>query len=331
MPHIHLTNVASFHVLLGEIRDALVATGDWTIHQNMITPDEGAAAGGAQLVASNGDVLVGLRSTTTGSGANRLYMFDGIPPFSGTLDTMNGNSGIRYTDAEIVSAAQPGARHLQKWVGPFPNAHIFTNDPSTYLHVAVEIATGIWKHMMFGNIIKFGTWTGGGYYAAQTWSEAENQINNPGSNGHLFPFDNSFSSALAAQWTLHYQDGGVANWITPGSPYTLNSVSRQSARGGFRGGTGAIFKAYRESPFSGRIPLAPVLIQRVRTEDNPDTIRWVGQVPDIRMLNITNLAPGESMMIGADEYIAFPLVAKNGVGTTNFNSGTEGIAYLVKS
>lgn len=329
MSYTHLTNVASFNTLLAEIRDFLVATGDWTIHANLVTPDEGVASGGTQLVASNDDVLVGLRATTAGVGANRLYLFDGIPPYSSTLlDSLPGNSGIRYTDALINNASEPAVRHIQQVAGPYPNVHLFSNDPSTYLHVAIEVQAGIWKHLMVGNLIKFGTWTGGGYYGAQSWSLGNSVIDNPGSTQHSFPFDNNQSFAPERQWTVHYQDGGAANWIQcSAAPVTLNSVVRQAGRGSFRGGAGYLFKVYPESPFSGRIPLGPILIGRRRTEDSPATHRWIGQVPDVRQLNITNVAPAESLMIGSDEWVCFPLVAKQGA-VNQYSSQVEGVAYL---
>lgn len=330
MPYTHLTNVADFSTLVGEIRDFMVATGDWTIHQDLLTPDEGVASGGVQLVASCGDVLVGLRSTQSGVGANRLYLFDGIPPYAGgPIDSLAGNSGILYSDAVINSASEPSAvRHIQQVAGPYPNAHLFSDDPSTYVHVAIEVQTGIWKHLAFGNLIKFGTWTGGGYYGAEYWSTSPTSISNPADPNHYFPFDNNATSAQGKQWTVHYADGGAANWLQCGTvAVSLNSVARQAARGSFRGGTAYLFKHYAESSFSGRIPLAPVLIQRHRTEDSPSTMRWIGQVPDMRRVNITNLAPAESLLIGSDEYLCFPLVAKNGA-SGQFSSGVEGIAYL---
>src|SRR5262245_47462990 len=148
-----LTNVADFDDLLGEIRNFLNLTGDWTIHQDLLTPDEGASAGGKQLVMSNGDVLVGLRSTTSGPGANRLYLFDGITPYASgptTLDSLNQNSGIRYDNGVITSSSTPSARHFQTAAGPFPNAHLFTDDPSTYFHLALERSAGVFVHMAFG-------------------------------------------------------------------------------------------------------------------------------------------------------------------------------------
>lgn len=333
MPYQLLTNVADYDAVLGAIRDFLNATGDWTFHQDLVAGVIGSGAGGRQLVASCGDVLVGLRSTTTGAGANRLYLFDGVPPYaSGTtdLDNLNLNSGIRITGGTVTSASEPSERHLQQFAGPFPSLHLFTDDPSTYCNVALEVSAGIWKHLCFGNLLKFGTWTGGGYYAAHYWSLGVNDIDNAASSFHHPIFDNN-SVGIERAWTVH-MDLGSTKWISA-TAGTTNSVVRDQGRASFRGGFGETFKNIRESQFSGFIPLAPVLVQHVKTADTPDTIRMIGQVPDIRMVNIANIAPGDTLTIGSDEYLCFPLNTKKDPATLddNYNSGYAGIAYRKRS
>lgn len=329
MPYTALANVASYDALLGEIRNFLNATGDWTIHQNLITPDEGVASGGRQLVMSNGDCLVGLRSTDTGVGTNRLYLVDGIPPYASgptTFDSLNNNSGPKYSDAVINSANQPGFRHLQQFAGPFPTAHLFTNDPSTYCHVAIEVQAGVWKHLCFGNMIKFGTWTGGAYYACTRWALGESEIDNPSTNSHHVPFDSGPCSDASAEWTVHYVHGSDL-WIAPTETAAF-TTQRRLGYGAFRGGYGHAFKSLPESLFSGLIPLAPAFFQAVRASDVPPTTRFIGQVPDVRQVNITNLQPNEILSIGSDDWRCYPLAAKNG-GNDQYNSGFNGIAYKV--
>lgn len=331
MAYTLLTNVADYDALLGEIRNFLNATGDWTIHQDLTGPDEGVASGGRQLVMSNGDVLVGLRSTDTGVGADRLYMFDGIPPYGSppSLDQLPDNSGIRYSDGIINSASDPGVRTLQTWAGPFPTAHLFTDDPSTYCHVVVERAAGVFVHMGFGHLHKFGTWTGGAYYTSHFWQSGASIIDQPNSSFHQTFFDQASTGARA--WTVHYEGSGQ-KWIAPNGgsafdPAVLNGVQRKLATGSGRGGFGRMFKNIAESLFSGFIPLGPIVVGAHEATDTPDTLRFVGQVPDVRLVNVTNLSPGDSLFIGADEWLAFPLMAKNGA-TGQYNSGVSGLAYL---
>lgn len=333
-----LTNVANMDTLLGYIRDFLDATGDWTIVQDMVTPDEDGPtstpeqianlAHGSQLVVSNGDCLAGLRSTTGGLGKDRLYLFDGIAPYSsGTLDSMNGNSGNRY-DGNGIVAANLFMRGFQAHAGPFPKAHLFTNDPSTYCHIVVEVSAGVFKHMMFGNLIKFGTWTGGGYYCGHWWDTSDTYIDEP-TGQHSVPFDNYGTLGNSVSWTVHYENGSD-KWISAQETGSHNGVVRNRGRSAMRGGFGRIFRNIKESSFSGLIPLGPILVQAVRLTDDPDTTRFIGQAPDVRAVNMTNLAPGATITIGSDTWMCFPMVAKNGA-VNQYNSKVTGYAYKLIS
>lgn len=335
-----LTNVADMDALLGYIRDFLDDTGDWTIVQDMVTPDEDGPtstpeqianlAHGSQLVVSNGDCLAGLRSTTGGLGKDRLYLFDGIAPYSsGTLDSMNGNSGNRY-EGNGITQLNLFMRGFQAHAGPFPKAHLFTNDPSTYIHIVVEVSAGVFKHMSFGNLIKFGTWTGGGYYCGHWWDTSDTYIDEVSGQHHV-PFDNYSGPGGQSLWTVHYENGSD-KWICLQEQDNVNStgVNRKRGRCTMRGGFGRMFKNIKESSFSGLIPLGPILFQAVRVTDDPDTTRIIAQAPDVRNVNITNLAPGATITIGSDTWMCFPMTAKNGANN-QYNSKVAGYAYKLIS
>lgn len=332
MPVSRLTNVADFNTLLDEIRNFLDATGDWAIHVDMATPTEGPLAGGYELVMSNDDVLVGLRSTDTGAGANRLYMFDGIPPYTGTvdLDSLPNNSGVLLTAANYTSATDVNARQIQPaFAGPFPTVTMFTDDPSTYCHVVIEVASSRFRHLAFGNMRKFGSWTGGAYYAMTHWVQNTTFIDNPAYSLHIGLFEGQ-GSQVGNQSTFHYEGDPTYKWRAV-TQTTLNSVARRSGVGSTRSGFGHMFSSIQESPFSGLIALQPVTLWAINTLDTPDTTRPVGQVKDVAQLNIRNLEPGESYFIGSDEWIAFPM-SKKGVPSDALdveNSGYFGVAYRV--
>lgn len=330
MPYSRLTNVADYDAVLTAIRNFIDDTGDWTIHEDLASPDEGAAAGGHQLVVSNDDCLAGLRSTTTGDGADRLFLFDGVPPWSASdLDSMPGNSGMRYEDLTIDAAGEPSVRHLQAASGPFPTVDLFTNDASTYLHAVVQQAAGIFKHLWFGNVEKFGSWTGGAYYATTYWSEANPpHTSTPSSAFNHAPLDSSICNTPVQEWTAHYERGGDL-WIAP-SPTLLNGVQRNKGVGSMRGGFGQALANSPEIPFSGLVPMASVMLMARHDDDSPKTLHMLGRIPDVRMVNIQNFAPGETYSIGADDWIIFPLCTKNGIAPAR-NSGTYGYAYLVRS
>jgi hypothetical protein len=337
MPYTNLTTVANVDALLGEIRTFLNATGDWGIHQDLISPtsgspDEGSAAGGRKLTVSNGDVLAGLRSTSSGAGANRLYLFDGIPSASplgvgSYLDRLPGNSGIRATNAEYISSSTTGIRHWNNTTGPFPNAYLFSNDPSTYCHVVLEVSAGIFHHMMFGNLQKFGSWTGGAYYGMSYWDQDSNRIDSPNSDFHTIPFDNG-EPGDSLCWTVHHESTAsspIIRWLSP-TGGDIGGVGRLSAGANARGGFPLPFHAIPQTPFSGVVGLAPIIIMSTNLADTPDTHALIGRVPDVRVVNLTHLAVAEEYVIGADTWKVFPHRAKNGA-TDQDNSGVYGLAY----
>lgn len=327
-----LTNVAGWDAMLGHVRSFLNAAG-WTIHIDLEAGSEGPAAGGRDFAASKGDCLIGLRSTTSGAGANRLYLFDGIPPYVSRVDVdlLPGNSGPRISAAEYAAAGQVTRGTNPQIAGPFPTAHLFTDAAGNYCHVAVEIAAGRYRHFMFGNLRKFGTWTGGAYYCMQYWEQGTSEIDVSNATHHVTPFDGSFGWGDSFQSTFHYEDGSGVKWRAPGES-TLNGVVRKRGVGSGRGGFGTMFRSLTESQFSGLVALQPVTLWSLKLTDVPVTTRCVGQIRDCAEVNMRNLAPGASYFIGADEWIVFPFASK-GDPTIRLdveNSGNYGIAYLVR-
>lgn len=331
MPIARLTNVASLDAVLGEIYTFLNATGDWTISLPPTLATKGALAGGRDLIMSNGDVLVGLRSTTGSAGLNRLYLFDGSGTYvSGPPDSLPGNSGWNLSGANYENASTPQARVFdEQFAGPFPTVTLFTDDPSTYCHVAIEVSAGRFRHLWFGNMLKYGTWTGGAYYATTYWDDAAASIDNPAATQHTTPMDGSVGDLNLRQWTARYSFGG-SNWIAP-TEATVNSVQRRQGRGSVRGGLGHAFRSVTETPFSGLVALQPITVWAWRLSDTPDSLRMIGRIPDVFEVNMQTLAPGESYFIGPDEYVVFPLATKRDPAERldNENSGNYGYAYKV--
>lgn len=332
MPMTSLSNVADWDTALGYIRTAINSAGGWTLNQDLQAPDIGAAANGRILVATNGDCLVGLRSTQSGSGANRLYLFDGVPPYGTpaftTMDNLPNNSGLRVTNTDYTSIGDAGRVAQPAFAGPFPTMKIFTNNPSTYCHVVIEVSAGRFRHLAFGNAIKFGTWTGGGYYALTCWNQTADFahfIDDPGTL-HAGLFD----SALVPQnFTLHYEDGATAyKWRTP-QEITLNGVLRRQCYGSMRGGFGQAFRNRQSTAWSGFMNLVPITLWPRTTTDSPATVRCAAQIPDLFEVNMRFLTPAQILTIGASDYYCFP-ISQKGIPTDRFdveNSGYYGLAY----
>lgn len=359
-----ITNLTNYDTVLSTIKSFIDAVntavgggGAWGISTSLtaatVDTAGASAAGGHVLIvygkgANNQDVTFGMRSTVTGPGANCLYMFDGIgtgsAPASGIEHTIPGNSGGdygAYTNAGvIVAGGKPQIRGFQNpFVGPYPSMWCFSNATGDYLHFVLEIAAGKFRHLHIGAITKFATWpfAGGGYYAGSFWSQSGlgsppgNNISIPSSNNHILPWDNNSSFVNSCEWTVHYQSpngASTGNWISPAGDYATNitAIERRNGRGSIRGGWGRMFKNISESLYSGLIPIGPVVIGAVRQSDTPDSIRFIGQIPDVRMVNMTNLTDGQTFAIGTDIWQCFSFASKNG-SPGQENSGVGGFAY----
>ena len=305
----------------------------WTLHIDLAAPPTGEdTAGGRELVASKGDVLFGMRSTTAGESSGNLYLFDGNGVYSSmdNIDEMTGNSGIRVTDAQYGAFAS-AARFWNVVGGTWPNVWIFGANSPNFFYCVAEIATGIFRHMWVGELSpKVGTWTGGAFYASQFWDLSPSQIDNPDSASHACPFD-SKAASFARTTTVHCETlTPTSDWVilSVASDSTLNSVQRSAGRGcGMRGNLGQNdWFNTGVSALSGTSYFTPISAFYRDLSDNPDTYHHLGFAPDVKMVNVESINPAELITIGGDSYRVFPLAAKNGVNAAN-NSGLYGLAY----
>jgi hypothetical protein len=220
--------------------------------------------------------------------------------------------------------------------GPYPSYHFFENDASpAYLHIVVEISTGIFRHFGFGEINKIGTWTGGEYVYGH-WHDST--VTNPLGVTDSMLLDGLFADLGAATLrpsTLHCEglpgQGGTSKWgVILGSRTTTISadtagVARLDIQGGFRGGPIARhFGYFNAGTTSGLMPWYPIaLFYMNRTTSFAYAL---GDMPDVRGMNIRYFTAGQELVIGLDTWIVFPLQQKTATAGAErtYNSG---IAY----
>lgn len=334
MAYQKVVNVANMDAVLSYLSTFVGTLGGFTIDNNLGTPAVLPSAGGHILIAHAGDLSFCLRSATATAGIqNRMYLLEGLTPYGGTDDSnFFGNPGVVGLGHPYSTAQLPSSSSIPGWCdyefpGPFPTLYMFS-DTTTYLHVVLEVSAGVFRHMLLGNLVKFGTWTGGAYFASQRWRQTGgfgDAINTPSYPDHLVPFDNNVTIVAGANWKVHYENG-ANKWVHPGGDQNYNGTNLNEARASVRGGMNRAFKNIQESLFSGLIPLTPVVVGAVRETDVPVTDRWIGKVPDWRMVNMTNLTASQEIVLGPDTWQCFPMAAKNGLPTFH-NSGVAGFAY----
>ena len=340
MPYATAAAVANMDAVLTNIASFISGLTGWTVVQAPTTATLAPLSGGRDYIARKGACLVGLRSTTTGPSGNALFLYDGTGAWSsGPAHNLNGNSGLGVYTTTVSMAAGITIRGFQGVVGPFPNLFLFSNTAHDYVHVVLQISSASYRHMAFGNLTQYGNWTDtslGAYFSGTYWSQSDNgggfPISVPGANLHGAFFDNQHClSGEQVDWTVSYDTGrglGI-KWISPSGhvvSFAGSGVGRTAGYASARGGFGSMPKRIPISLFTGLIPMGPVVVLSVNFDTSPITGCVIGEIPDIRQINMTNLTGGQEFTIGSDTWKVFPMAAKN--GAVHFDSsGVAGFAY----
>lgn len=182
---------------------------------------------------------------------------------------------------------------------PFVKWHLFADND--YMHFIVEISNGLFSHFGWGKINDI--W----YLTAQPQYHV-------GVKGGLSTFSRVATKILTSK---------VKN-LSVSAYESLSSL----------GGDDRNFSLYsllNNSPNSsnGISPLIPLFLFTRRDDNGSHTFH--GQVKDVRALRIDNYIDGESLFLGNDEWIVFPVRVKKypeeKTNPSDFNSGLSGIAY----
>lgn len=257
-------------------------------------------------------------------------------PGTHTNDSGNGYNSAFGSDANL---------ELERCVnsigdGPFVSYHFFEQDSGpAYVHIVVEIESEVFRHFGWGEMEKFNDWTGGEYCYGHYAREGTN--NSPvRTETTIFGdgiFTNTGTSAKRGA-TIRAEgfpmQGGAEKWfICIGGTTTLDSADRLDTAGeikrvvcgGARGGPIAFpLGQFRSDVATGHIPMYP-LGYFVRDFTN-SFLYFIGNFPDIRGIDIFNLAPGQEITIGSDVWIVFPQTRRT---EDNVNDRTyyQGFAY----
>lgn len=197
--------------------------------------------------------------------------------------------------------------------GPFTAYHLFGT--TQYIHCVIEIVPGEFGHFHFGCLDKAGAYTGGEYATGTAWSYRLNDDNynrRALSNRHVVPFDGMgyypAAQSDGAKGAVRLDtDGYTAEWAR----FTYDTSSSYSCVWG-----PARLGDYQwRSPFTfywlstpntvnALSPLAPILLTFLLR--NAKTF-LAGTPADLRIVNMRNLTPGETITIGNDEWLCFPI------------------------
>lgn len=255
-------------------------------------------------------------------------------PGAHTADSGNGfNTGTTgHTNTNLV-----GERAVADiGNGPFPSYHFFSEDPATntYVHVVVEVVTGMFRHFGWGSLQKFGDNWVGGEYAYGHFQEPSVGANalDPDTNlllDGLSTASNEEIKAATVRVTSGLANQGAAVWgvsiaRVPTSNDTAGNVRRQ-IHGGYRVGLAARgFGNPLGNASSGVVPFYS--IEAYYRDPNNRRVQLLGHMADVRALNVRNFSAAQEIVVGTDTWIIFPQSIKT-TASVAFRSLFSGLAY----
>lgn len=288
------------------------------------------------MALNNGSVYVQFRWDNTGAIA--MFHSRGFINTSTAPGNHTDDDGCGTVDASApYNATISTGRRINVGNGPYTSYHFFTDGTTKYIHVVLEYSPGIYRHFSFGTINKRGTWTGGEYAVAHTQL---GQFPNAGSV--LWSGTDSGTTTADANecGSLHIesfpnQTAGQGKWLLFTNQTTSLGNDRQStprARIACPGGAYgynpwlSAYGFFRANLLNGFLPLIPIPIWWRDTAPAPDQVMLLGFAPDVYMIQMGSLSPGQEFTIGADTYKVFPFVRKQDLSVTE-ESKNGGLAY----
>jgi len=296
--------------LLDKVRVFAIGQG-WTVNSWAVRSD-GGGAGGWCLALQKGDLHVALYTDLTTPAGDNPGQYIGGYLFP-TWSSAHGNM------------AQPNKSHNIATNGLGASAytayHLFGG--AEHVHVVVEINPGTYKHFGFGRLRRLGAYNTGGYVYMSNWHMSSSLRSDFMSVNHAVPFDAyPYNTPIYSYSTIVRAD---SDSISPRYIYCPESHSTQNnMMCGIRDGNETLpILQCPASSITGRAVLWPILTSARRISG---LFSSIGQPPDMRWVRLDYLNPGDTLTLGTDEWMVFPIIRKNG-GVGEVNSGTYGIAY----
>lgn len=258
------------------------------------------------------------------------------------------NPWYNQAGVPVGTSTRYGAAALQFPNAAIPAYHFFSHGTGASVVVVVEWQAGYYQFLIFGDMTKKGTWTGGHYFGGScngTFSIANGAWN--GSTGlHHYNGPGLLaeypSTAFTNEAFIKCAVDSEANdwrWMNTGQG-ARPTPSRIGLTNLFR--YGLMLHASPNS-YNDASVLHPVIVSVFRDTNNSHTgsaRSVIGELPKLFYLDITNLIPGQQLAFGGTNYRVFPFAQKKngtnggtpdvtgtgGVTATAFSSGIFGFA-----
>lgn len=225
--------------------------------------------------------------------------------------------GALSYDAGSAWNAQPGASPYQANVilggGAYTAYHAFVGDEdgAEYLHCVVERSAGLFGYLIFGQLVKYGTYSGGVYVDYSYWrpTGSPNRLVERWHRIPCFAYSQIFDQAnnqtgLGHLWVDY--DSKTDNWQPMNTEHSV-VADRIYGSLGMTSMYDALIVAVGPMKWNLRSPLFPLEYIAARPEGLRSAI---GRIPHMRQVSMANYAPGDEISVGGETWKVFPPIAR---------------------
>ena len=264
-----------------------------------------------------------------------------VSPFPSTVATIQCRMMLTLptlANRSTLSLGQDTTCEMNTWTvtnGPFIASNMFTDGTSVFM--VVETLSGVFTHLAFGEVTKFGTWSGGQYLTAQSHRSYSTTVgwSLVSSASYVFDAESSDTVRAGAVYFPINSNGNNTDFVMECANFT--SFTERSCKfasigdddlddiaSGYRqleGLSGILLWATPNS-VNNRAPIIPVYLT-IR-EPATNNVIVAGHVPNVGVIRVDNIQPREIVDV---EWQVYPHVRKAGADFVAPITGRTGMAY----
>lgn len=295
---------------------------------------------GGDIGPNNATIWTGGNGTGTSSTFNDTRIW-----FS--LNTSNNpalNTHHSHPGSVTTSNFDSDAVACNGFTGPFVAWHFFADATvGDHIHVVLQINAECYSHFSFGHVDKKGlTHNGVAYVTAHMstwWRNVNTYINASYNTGAMnrpdrqpWPFMRNTnqdrpeillrnSNAWPAAWNAAGVEVVGRSNASPHNGTIINLVNGLNSPADFpaggNNGPGRLLDVVtiaEATPYSNVVPLFPIPVFRDYWNSNDGTLAricYLGDFPNVRACNMSNLTPGQEITLGGDTWKVFPAVRQD--------------------